>query len=62
MGQYDAVKEVYFRGRMLYKNQDGKYLKVVAYHNNWNICDDLECSSNPVIRSGGRRCEQYEPS
>merc|ERR1711951_47339 len=47
MGQYDAIN--WSCGRMVYKNEEAdKYLKVKEGEVEWQICEDLECSSGPV--------------
>ena len=52
LGQYDALDGVYSEGRMIYKSNRGKYLRLKSGKNVWTLCDDIE-GINAKIASGG---------
>jgi len=54
VGQYDAIRGVYSKGRMVYSSGKGKYLKVQPGVAGWVACDDKECSKRKhSVASGG---------
>jgi len=54
VGQYDAIRGVYSKGRMVYSSGKGKYLKVQPGVAGWVACDDKECSNKKYsVGSGG---------
>ena len=53
LGQYDAINGVYSEGRMIYKSNRGKYLRLKSGKNVWTLCDDIECNNAKIASGGG---------
>ena len=53
LGKFVAENGTYSSGRMVYRNGEGKYLKVVNGYTSWYICDDPECSIIGLLSGGG---------
>jgi len=53
LGQYDALDGFYSEGRMIYKSNRGKYLRLKSGKNVWTLCDDIECNNARIASGGG---------
>merc|ERR1719300_1745144 len=53
LGQYDAINGVYSEGRMIYKSNRGKYLRIKSGITVWTLCDDIECNNIRISSGGG---------